>query len=126
MKWAILACGLSATAALVALDFSRPANELSNATEPTASDGPPVKTEKATFGGGCFWGVEAAFRQIKGVKATAVGYLGGTMPNPTYEDVCTGLTGHAEVVQVEYDPSRVTYEQLLAVFWSKHDPTTLN
>ena len=82
--------------------------------------------EKATFGAGCFWGVEAAFRQIKGVKATAVGYMGGKLNDPTYQDVCTDRTGHAEVVQVEYDPSEVSYEELLRVFWDNHDPTTLN
>ena len=81
---------------------------------------------KATFGAGCFWGVEAAYRQIPGVLSTAVGYLGGTLENPTYYDVCTGRTGHAEVVQVEYDPSRLTYDDLLTVFWENHDPTTLN
>ena len=79
-----------------------------------------------TFGAGCFWGVEAAFRQIQGVTSTAVGYLGGTIENPTYQDVCTGSTGHAEVVQVEYDPSQIAYEDLLEVFWKCHDPTTLN
>jgi len=82
--------------------------------------------EKATFGAGCFWGVEAAFRQVKGVKATAVGYMGGSLRNPTYEDVCTDRTGHAEVVQVEFDPSQVSYEELLRVFWENHDPTTMN
>ncbi len=82
--------------------------------------------EKATFGAGCFWGIEAAFRQVPGVKSTAVGFMGGTLKDPTYEDVCTGRTGHAEVVQVEFEPSLVTYEQLLAVFWENHDPTTLN
>ena len=80
----------------------------------------------ATFGAGCFWGVEEAFRQVDGVTDTAVGYLGGTMVNPTYHDVCTGRTGHAEVVQVTYDPTRVTYEQLLDLFWQMHDPTTLH
>ena len=85
-----------------------------------------TQTRKATFGAGCFWGVEAAFRQLPGVVSTAVGYLGGTLPNPTYRDVCSGRTGHAEVVEVEYDPSRVTYDDLLAVFWENHDPTTLN
>ena len=85
-----------------------------------------VKEEKATFGAGCFWGVEAAYRQIPGVLSTAVGYLGGTLENPTYHDVCTGRTGHAEVVQVTYDPARVTYDDLLTVFWENHDPTTLN
>jgi len=83
-------------------------------------------TEKATFGAGCFWGVEASFRKIKGVTATAVGYMGGTLDNPTYHDVCTDRTGHAEVVQVEYDPAQVSYADLLNVFWENHDPTTLN
>lgn len=83
-----------------------------------------AKMEKATFGGGCFWGVEATFRQLKGVTATAVGYEGGNLEHPSYHDVCTDRTGHAEVVQVEYDPSRISYEQLLEVFWKNHDPTT--
>jgi peptide-methionine (S)-S-oxide reductase len=82
--------------------------------------------EKATFGAGCFWGVEAAFRQVDGVVSTTVGYMGGTLKNPTYQDVCTDRTGHAEVVQMEYDPSKVSYAELLSVFWANHDPTTLN
>ncbi len=82
--------------------------------------------EKATFGAGCFWGVEEAFRQVKGVTATRVGYMGGMKRNPTYHDVCTGRTGHAEVVEVEYDPSQVSYDELLEVFWDNHDPTQLN
>jgi len=80
----------------------------------------------AMFGAGCFWGVEAAFRRLKGVKSTAVGYAGGSLKNPTYHDVCTGTTGHAEVVQVEYDPAVTAYDDLLTVFWENHDPTTLN
>lgn len=85
-----------------------------------------MATEKATFGAGCFWGVEAAFRQLPGVVDTAVGFLGGSMVNPSYRDVCTGRTGHAEVVEVTYDPLRLSYEQLLNVFWEMHDPTTVN
>ena len=82
--------------------------------------------EKATFGAGCFWGVEAAFRKVDGVVSTSVGYMGGHFPNPCYLDVLSRITGHAEVVQVEYDPQQVSYERLLAVFWDIHDPTTLN
>jgi peptide-methionine (S)-S-oxide reductase len=85
-----------------------------------------MTTEKATFGAGCFWGVEATFRNVEGVTGAAVGYAGGTKENPTYEDVCTDKTGHAEVVQVEFDPARVSYEKLLDVFWANHNPTTLN
>ncbi len=82
--------------------------------------------EKATFGAGCFWGVEAAFRRIQGVIDTAVGYAGGALDNPTYRDVCSGTTGHAEVVEVTYDPDQVSYETLLNVFWENHNPTTRN
>ena len=82
--------------------------------------------KKATCGAGCFWGVEAAFRQLDGVTRTRVGYSGGRTENPTYEDVCSHTTGHAEVVEVTYDPVQVSYEQLLDVFWHKHDPTQLN
>lgn len=82
--------------------------------------------QKATFGAGCFWGVEAAFRQIEGVTGTQVGYLGGDFVNPSYRDVCAGQTGHAEVVEVEYDPAVLSYEKLLEVFWENHDPTQHN
>ena len=81
---------------------------------------------KAIFGAGCFWGIEAAFRQVPGVKEVLVGYSGGQTADPTYRDVCSGGTGHAEVVEVEYDPDAVTYDDLLAVFWQIHNPTTLN
>ena len=81
---------------------------------------------RATFAAGCFWGVEATFRQVEGVLSTAVGYTGGSLENPSYRAVCTDTTGHAEAVDIEYDPSRVTYEQLLDIFWDNHDPTTLN
>ena len=83
-------------------------------------------SEMATFGAGCFWGIEAAFRRVLGVIDTAVGYSGGHTKNPTYEDVCTDETGHAEVLQVTFDPAKVSYEQLLDVFWQIHDPTQVN
>jgi peptide-methionine (S)-S-oxide reductase len=85
-----------------------------------------MATEKATFGAGCFWGVESTFRSIAGVTDAAVGYAGGTTENPTYEDVCSDETGHAEVVQVDFDPALVSYEKLLDVFWASHNPTTRN
>lgn len=85
-----------------------------------------MTTARATFGAGCFWGVEAAFRKVSGVVDAVCGYMGGTLPEPTYKDVCTGATGHAEVVQVTFDPARVTYETLLATFWDCHDPTQHN
>jgi peptide-methionine (S)-S-oxide reductase len=75
---------------------------------------------------GCFWGPEETFRKVEGVTSTSVGYMGGTLEDPTYEDVCTGRTGHAEVVQIEFDPARISYEELLEIFWSGHDPTTRN
>ena len=82
--------------------------------------------EKAMFGAGCFWGIEATFRQVAGVTDVAVGYAGGRMEDPTYDDVCTGKTGHAEVVNISFDPAVVSYEALLDVFWKSHNPTTLN
>jgi peptide-methionine (S)-S-oxide reductase len=84
------------------------------------------KYEIASFAAGCFWGVEAAFRELKGVISTSVGYMGGHTQDPTYGDVCTGTTGHAETVQVTFDPSKISYNKLLETFWNKHDPTTKN
>ncbi len=80
----------------------------------------------ATFGAGCFWGIQDAFRQLPGVTRTTVGYAGGSVANPTYKQVCSGTTGHAEVVQLEFDPTQINYDQLLTIFWSIHDPTTMN
>ena len=100
-------------------------NEMQN-TSPATVEPTTKKTELATFGAGCFWGVEADFRQIRGVVATQVGYEGGHTENPSYRDVCSHTSGHAEVVQVEYDPARVSYDDLLKVFWENHDPTQLN
>ena len=85
-----------------------------------------MSTQKATFGAGCFWGVEVAFATIPGVTSTAVGYEGGSLERPTYKDVCTDQTGHAEVVELDFDPGKVSYEQLLDAFFNLHDPTTLN
>ncbi len=85
-----------------------------------------MATEKATFGAGCFWGVEEEFRKVPGVVDAAVGYSGGTLENPTYRDVCSDRTGHAEVVEVEFDPAAVSYDRLLDVFWNAHDPTQVN
>lgn len=85
-----------------------------------------MSTEKATFGAGCFWGVEATFRAVPGVTNATSGYAGGKTENPSYEDVCSHATGHAEVVQVEFDPAVVSYDRLLEVFWANHNPTTLN
>ncbi|MGA9115569.1 MAG: peptide-methionine (S)-S-oxide reductase MsrA [Bacteroidota bacterium] len=86
----------------------------------------PTAAAQATFGSGCFWCSEAVFQQLRGVRKVRSGYAGGHTPRPTYEEVCTGETGHAEVVRVEYDPAVISYEELLEVFWSSHDPTTLN
>ena len=92
----------------------------------TQAGRPAGPLDTAVFAAGCFWGVEAAFRRVEGVVDAAAGYTGGHVDNPTYEDVCSGTTGHAEAVRVSFDPARCSYEELLAVFWRIHDPTTLN
>lgn len=91
-----------------------------------AADDAAAKLATATFAGGCFWCTEAVYAQIKGVKSVTSGYIGGQLPNPTYQQVCTGLTGHAEAVEIEYDPAVVPFEKLLEIFFATHDPTTLN
>jgi peptide-methionine (S)-S-oxide reductase len=85
-----------------------------------------MKTEKATLGGGCFWCVEAVYQTLPGILSVTSGYAGGQTENPTYEDICTGKTGHAEVVQIEYDPAKISYQRIIDLFWEAHDPTTLN
>lgn len=118
----------------IALNSCSDANRVSqilNDSKMTESNSPintinPGSTDTATFGGGCFWCIEAIFQQMNGVLSVASGYAGGRRENPTYEQVCSGATGHAEVVQVVYDPTLVSYKDLLEVFWSVHDPTTLN
>lgn len=96
------------------------------AARPESAPRPAGKTELATFGGGCFWCTEAVYQELKGVRSVTSGYSGGKKDNPTYEEVSSGLTGHAEVIQIEYDPRQVSFEELLEVFWKTHDPTTLN
>ncbi|NQT93622.1 MAG: peptide-methionine (S)-S-oxide reductase MsrA [Lentisphaerae bacterium] len=102
----------------------RPRENARKETEPPMPVSPEVET--VTFGAGCFWCTEAVFERIDGVLSAVSGYMGGTVPNPTYKQICTGMTGHAEVTQVRYDKSRTTFEELLGLFWRMHDPTTLN
>lgn len=110
---AILALGALAIAA------TKPVNS------PTSTPGSASSQERITFGGGCFWCIEAVFQRLEGVTKVVSGYAGGSVPNPTYEAVCTGKTGHAEVVQLTFDPAKVSYEHLLKIFWAAHDPTTV-
>ena len=98
----------------------------SSATATNAAGNPAVKRETAILAGGCFWGMEEILRKIPGVLETKVGYTGGTVPNPNYRLVCTGITGHAEAVKIDFDPTKITYEELLGYFFRMHDPTTLN
>jgi peptide-methionine (S)-S-oxide reductase len=109
--------------------FAMPNAESAHVQTPSSQKQPrpePEGLQKATFGGGCFWCTEAVFLELKGVHSVASGYSGGSVKNPTYEQVCTGATGHAEVIQINYDPKQVNYKDLLEVFWRTHDPTTLN
>lgn len=115
----LLAVTAMATVAIAA--EKKPMNQSSSAT-----DNPAAKIERITFGGGCFWCIEAVFQRLKGVTKVTSGYAGGHVPNPTYKQVCEETTGHAEVVQLEFDPSQVSFEKLMEVFWAAHDPTTLN
>ncbi len=101
------------------------AEPISESPQPTAATG-AERFATATFGSGCFWCTEAVFQQLRGVKTVVSGYSGGNVENPTYEDICTGRTGHAEVIQVTYDPAVVSFDELLKVFWQTHDPTTPN
>lgn len=109
--------GLLIAGSAAGLPQNMNANELSKSTN---------ATELATYGGGCFWCVEAIFQRLDGVKSVVSGYAGGKTENPTYKEICGGDTGHAEVIQIEYDPKKISYAQLLDVFWQAHDPTTLN
>ncbi len=93
---------------------------------PAMAEDSPMKTQTATLGGGCFWCVEAVYERLPGVLSVTSGYAGGTTTDPTYEEVCSGRTGHAEVVQIEFDPEKISYEKIIDLFWDAHDPTTLN
>jgi peptide-methionine (S)-S-oxide reductase len=119
----VLALGLAGAAACTREDARSEVAVSADARSTAKAD---AKTRTATFGGGCFWCTEAVFRRLEGVVSVESGYAGGKGANPTYEQVCSGATGHAEVVQVRYDPSKVSYEQLLEVFWKTHDPTTVD
>jgi peptide-methionine (S)-S-oxide reductase len=121
----VLACA----AVLIIFAMNSPAQKKANQSNNNAEGSTSMagaNLDTATFGEGCFWCTEAVFQRLEGVVSVESGYSGGTIPNPSYEQVCTGTTGHAEVTQVTYDPSKVSYDELLQVFWKTHDPTTLN
>ena len=120
-----LAVSLLAVALFAGCDASSP-KESNVKKSPPPPPPPTASSRLATFGGGCFWCVEALFQRVEGVESVASGYSGGDSANPTYEEVCSGRSGHAEVIQVRYDSTKVTYETLLEIFWKTHDPTTLN
>ena len=130
MTFRLLTASLGVAMALALVGVSaaqEPAKpETKSETKPETTKPKEPKVEQATFGGGCFWCSEAVFERIPGVKSVTSGFSGGTVPNPTYQMVCTGQTGHAEVVSIEFDPDKVSFEKLLTVFWKSHDPTTLN
>ena len=117
----LILLALAYTAALVISAEKKPMNSSPAPDQPSSG-----KTERITFGGGCFWCIEAVFTRLEGVKSAVSGYAGGSVPNPTYKQVCGGETGHAEVVQLEFDPAKTTFDHMLEVFWAAHDPTTLN
>jgi peptide-methionine (S)-S-oxide reductase len=122
-SWAIVSLALWLVASAIATPQSPSSTNPSDSTNSTEEK---KKLAKATFGGGCFWCTEAVFQRVKGVETVVSGYAGGTVDNPTYEQVCTGETGHAEVIQITYDPDVVSFAKLLEVHWKTHDPTTLN
>lgn len=137
VAWLAVICGLAMTSCARATPVQGEKREqkrmaTKSTTEPAAATRkggaalPAAETKLATFGAGCFWCVEAVFQQLEGVVSVESGYAGGTVDNPTYQQVCTGTTGHAEVCQIRYDPAKVSYDKLLEVFWQTHDPTTLN
>ncbi len=125
-KIALTVLGLAAALAGSAWAQSGKSSKKGKPVVETPKDGETTATETAVLGGGCFWCLEAVFERVDGVKSVTSGYAGGNMPDPDYKEVCTGGTGHAEVIQIEFDPAKVSYEKLLEVFWAAHDPTTLN